>query len=82
MARVRQIRGGTGRLGGGGDARSRRIAQERNREEFSRKPFREPLGITAGTIYSQSTMQEIIDRLDQLLEDDVDAGLRQNRRQR
>ena len=80
MARTRQIRSGVGRIGSKGSGRERRIVQERMQGEFPRKPFREELGLTAGATYSQADMQEIIDRLDAFLADDVGAGLRQQRR--
>jgi len=80
MARANQIRSGTGRVGSRTPARERRIVQEKLQGEFPQKPHREALGITAGGTYSQTDMQTIIDRLDDLLQDDVNAGLRQRRR--
>lgn len=80
MARANSLRGGAGRLGSRTGARERRIAQGRLQDEFKQKPHREALGITAGGAYSQADLQAIIDRLDELLGDDMEAGLRQRRR--
>lgn len=80
MARARPTRGGIGRLGAGTSARERRIVQGRLQDEFSRKPHREALGITAGSAYSQTDMQALLDRVEDLLEDDMKAGLRARRR--
>ena len=80
MARVRGARGGVGRVGGGTSARERRIVQGRLQDEFPRKPHRESLGIAAGAAYSQADMQSLLDRVEDLLQDDVKAGLRKGRR--
>ena len=80
MARANQIRSGTGRVGSRTSSRERRIVQEKLQGEFPQKPHREALGMTASSSYSQADLQAIIDRLDEFLEDDMKAGLRQRRR--
>ena len=80
MARANPIRSGTGRIGSRTPARERRIVQEKLQGEYPQQPHREALGMTAGVSYSQTDMQAIIDRLDEMLQDGVNAGLRQQRR--